>query len=75
MWLQRIRQERRKVEDDTGHIPDFLIIRPELSTILCEEIGDCPFGMLEALDGMIVATSDLLVEEYSFGVYIHKYEE
>jgi hypothetical protein len=74
MWLQRIRAEKRKVEDETGYRPDYLIVRPELMEPLCAETENCPFGMLESLDGMIVSASDLLVDEFSFGVNAYKIE-
>lgn len=67
MWLLAIRKERRKIEDESGHAPDILLVRPEIMTALCDESGNCPFGILETLDGMIVAASDLLVSDYIFG--------
>lgn len=51
---------------------DCLLIRPELMDALCEETDNCPFGLLEFFEGMIVFSSDLLVDDFSFRIDAQK---
>jgi hypothetical protein len=72
MYLDEVRRQRRILEEDTGYEVDSLVVRPEIQTSLCAETSNCPFGIIEFLDGMIVTTSDLIIEDFIFYIRIEK---
>jgi hypothetical protein len=74
MWSSKIIKERDRLEAETGVPIQYLIARPELYTVLCEEAGLTEFGQMEEFSGMILYVSDIQAEEYVFAVNVKNIE-
>jgi hypothetical protein len=62
------------LEAETGNQVQYLIVRPELYTVLCEESAGSEFDLIEELAGMIVLSSDIQAEEYVLAINIKNVE-